>query len=55
MPESEKRGAVLEKIKKYCRINNSPFHLKKQVMDQCILPTMIYGCQTWSLNKQMTN
>ena len=28
---------------------------KKQVMDQCILPTMTYGCQTWSLNKQMTN
>ena len=24
-------------------------------MDQCILPTMTYGCQTWSLNKQMTN
>ena len=22
---------------------------------QCILPTMTYGCQTWSLNKQMTN
>ena len=32
-----------------------PFSLKKQVMDQCILPTMTYGCQTWSLNKQMTN
>ena len=27
----------------------------KKVMDQCILPTMTYGCQTWSLNKQMTN
>ena len=32
-----------------------PILLKKQVMDQCILPTMTYGCQTWSLNKQMTN
>ena len=30
MPESEQRGAVLEKkIRKYSRINNSPFHLKK--------------------------
>ena len=28
-----------------------PISLKKQVMDQCILPTMTYGCQTWSLNK----
>ena len=24
-------------------------------MDQCILPTMTYGCQIWSLNKQTTN
>ena len=24
-------------------------------MDQCILPTMTYSCQTWSLNKQATN
>ena len=32
-----------------------PISLKKQVMDQCILPTMTYGCQTCSLNKQMTN
>ena len=46
----------MEKTRKYSRINNSPFHIKKkQVMDQCILPTMTYGCQTWSLNKQMTN
>ena len=32
-----------------------PISLKKQVMDRCILPTMTYGCQTWSLNKQTTN
>ena len=34
-----------------------PISLKKQVdlMDQCILPTMTYVCQTWSLNKQMTH
>ena len=24
-------------------------------MNQCVLPTMTYDCQTWSLNKQMTN
>ena len=24
-------------------------------MDQCILPTMAYGSQTWSLSKQTTN
>ena len=40
--------------RKYSKINNSPLHLKKQAMDECVLPTMTYGCQTWPLNKQMT-
>ena len=48
-------SCLRKNIRKYSRINNSPFHLKKQVMGQCILPTMTYGCQTWSLNKQTTN
>ena len=33
MPESEQRGAVLEKkttTRKYSRLNNSPFHLKNK-------------------------
>ena len=32
-----------------------PISLKKQVMDQCVLPTMTYGYQTWFLNKQLTH
>ncbi|GFR93877.1 endonuclease-reverse transcriptase [Elysia marginata] len=28
-----------------------PISLKRQVYDQCILPTMTYGCQTWSMTK----
>ena len=55
MPESEQHGAVLEKNKEILQDKQLPISLKKQVMDQCILPTMTYGCQTWSLNKQMTN
>ena len=56
MPGSEKRGAVLEKnFKKVLQYRQLPISLKKQVMDQCVLPIMTYGCQTWSLNKQMTN
>ena len=31
-----------------------PLSLKRQVFDQCILPAMTYGCQTWSLTKATT-
>ena len=55
MPESEQRGAVLEKNKEILQDKQLPISLKKQVMDLCILPAMTYGCQTWSLNKQTTN
>ena len=27
--------------------------LRRQVFDQCVLPSMTYGCQTWSLTKAM--
>ena len=26
-----------------------PLHLKKRAFDQCILPVMTYGCETWTL------
>ena len=29
-----------------------PQNLKKKVFDQCILPTMTYGSQTWKLTKE---
>ena len=44
-----------KKKKEILQDKQLPISLKKQVMDQCILPTMTYGCQIWSLNKQMTN
>ncbi|GFN77359.1 endonuclease-reverse transcriptase [Plakobranchus ocellatus] len=31
-----------------------PISLKRQVYDQCVLLTMTYGCQTWSLTKATT-
>ena len=30
-----------------------PMSLKRQVFDQCVLPSMTYGCQTWTLTKVM--
>ena len=31
-----------------------PIVLKRQVYDQCILPTVTYGSETWNLTKQQT-
>jgi len=29
--------------------SDMPQHLKQKVFDQCILPTLTYGCETWTL------
>ncbi|KAG7297047.1 hypothetical protein JYU34_019980 [Plutella xylostella] len=33
--------------------SNLPVHLKKKLMDNTILPTLIYGCQSWVLTKEV--
>ena len=30
-----------------------PISLKRRVFDQCVLPAVTYGCQTWSLTKAL--
>ena len=30
-----------------------PLSLKRKVLDQCAIPTVAYGCQTWSLTKAL--
>ena len=57
VPGSEKAGAVLEKQtnKEILQDKQLPISLKKQVLDQCVFPTMTCGCQTWSLDKQLIN
>lgn len=32
-----------------------PVHLKKIVLDTCVLPTLTYGCQTWTYNTKIKN
>ena len=29
-----------------------PLSLKRQVFNQCVIPTTAYGCETWAINKQ---
>ena len=31
--------------------SNMPQHLKTRAYDQCVLPTMTYGCETWTLTE----
>ena len=31
---------------------NLPLSLKRQVFNQCIIPTTAYGCETWAIYKQ---
>ena len=30
-----------------------PMSLKRKIFNQCVLPAMTYGCQTWSLTKAL--
>lgn len=32
-----------------------PLHLKKRTFDQCVLPVVTYGCETWTLKTDVTN
>ena len=35
----------------FCAVHAStPFFIKKQVFDCCLLPSLLYGCETWITN-----
>ena len=65
MPGSEQRRAVLkikththskkkERKGKYFKIDISPYHSKTSNEPMC-LANMTHVCQTWSINKELTN
>ena len=35
--------------------NNIPLCLKAKIFNQCIIPAMTYGCETWTLTNIMIN
>ena len=44
----------MERIEKIIFMDkNLPLSLKRQVFNQCIIPTIAYGCKTWAINKQL--
>ena len=45
--------ACFGKYKEILLSKSVPQKLKSKMFDQCILPTMTYGCQTWALNKEI--
>ena len=45
--------SVFGRYKEILQNKEIPMCLKRQVFNQCIIPTLIYGCQTWTLTKEL--
>ena len=54
-PPKKKQTNKKTKTKQQQQTNKKQQQQKHQVMDQCVSPTMTYSCQTWYLDKQLTN
>ena len=47
--------AVFGKYKEIFQNKEIPICLKRRAYNQCIIPTMTYGCQTWSITKDIVH
>ena len=47
------RGSVLGKYREIFLDRHLPMSPERKVFNQCVLPTMTRGCQTWSLTKAL--
>ena len=61
MDHSDIMEEILNRTKlgwrKYCQLNiifksDMPFCMKRKLFDQCVLPVLTYGCETWTLNSK---
>ena len=53
MQPGPERLLVFGKYKEIFQSKHTPMNLKRQVFNQCILPTLTYRCQTWTLTKDI--
>lgn len=44
--------AAFDKLSKILKNQRIPQHLRTRIFDQCILPVLTYGAQTWALTKK---
>ena len=47
------RWSVFVKYREIFLDRHLPVILKRKLFNQCVLPAMTYGCQTWSLTKAL--
>ena len=47
--------SVFGRYKEIFQDKEIPLSLKRKAFNQCIIPTMTYGCQTWSFTKELMN
>ena len=40
--------SFLETFEKILKSHEIPFSFKKKVFNQCVLPALTYGCETWT-------
>ena len=42
------RSAVTIKYTNFCSLNrNAPLHVKLDVLDRCVIPSLLYACEVW--------
>ena len=46
-------GVVFGNYREIFLDRHLPISLKRKVFNQCVLPAITYGCQTWSLTKAL--
>ena len=47
--------SVFGRYREILKDKEIPMCLKRKVFNECIIPTLTYGCQTWTLTKELVH